>query len=157
MYCSKIDPARALAVWCWYQDTATAEEWHRHLADMDVVRQWKHVSSRPCVLIYTHEDKFVPNATQRRDIAERSKHPDYTPNLAIISRNPLMRGVMRVFSWFQSQEPYRIAAFPDVRSAVSWLEADRGERLPKLLELLTQAQRELGIPMERQLLRQGGR
>jgi hypothetical protein len=112
---------------------------------MDVVSQWKHSSARPCVLIYIHEDRFVPNATQRRDIAERSKHPDYNPNLAVISSNPLVRGAMRMFSWFQVREPYRIAAFPEVHSAVSWLEADRGEKLPQLLELLAQAQRELGI------------
>jgi hypothetical protein len=93
-----------------------------------------------------HRDRFVPNATQRRDIAERSKDPDYKPNLAVISCNPLVRGAMRAFSWFQSRQPYRIAAFPDVDGALRWLEDDRGEKLPELFELLSQAQRELGIP-----------
>src|SRR5690606_8536086 len=68
-------------------------------------------------------------------------NPDYNPNLAVISNNPLVRGAMRMFSWFQERGPYRIAAFPDVHSAVSWLEADRGEKLPQLLEIRRQPHR----------------
>lgn len=145
MYGCSIDAQRGLAVWCFGSDKVSPKEWERHCSDVKALREWTHLTSRPCVLIHTLGGLFVPNAQQRQQIAELSSHPDYRPNLAVVSSNPLIRGVIQVFTWLQNAQPYRIAAFDDVGSALFWLEEDRGEPLPEMLRLLNVAQLQAGI------------
>ncbi len=145
MYCAKTDPKLGLAVWCWSTATVSNEDWRRHLSDMLAVREWNHLTARPCVLLYMHDTRFVPDARQRKDIAEYSRHPNYRPNLAVLSQSPMIRGAMRAFAWLTPKQPYRIAPFADIHDALRWLEEDRGKPLPQLLQLLGEALRELGI------------
>ncbi len=148
MYGCSTDVQRGLAVWCFGSEKVSQQAWDQHCKDVRALCDWTHLTSRPCVLIYVLGGMFVPNAQQRQQIAQLSSHPDYRPNLAVVSGNPLIRGVIQVFTWLQQSQPYRIAPFDDVGSALRWLEADRGQPLPELLHLLNAAQLQAGVPVD---------
>ena len=145
MYACRTNPKRGLAVWCWGEAVASAEDWQRHLADIQEVGTWTHLISRPCVILHLMGGRFVPNATQRRDIARLSGAPDYRPNIAIVSRNPVIRTVIRMFAWQQGAQAYRVRAHTEVDEAIAWLEEDRGDPLPELRTLLAAAEDALGV------------
>ena len=151
-YVAVTDPAQGLAVWCWVGPTVTAEQWAAHLDDMRALREWSHLRCRPSVIIHMADSLWTPNAVQRRDIARESAHPEYRPNLAVVTRSPFVRGVIQTFSWLQKSRPYRIDVFPELATAIRWLEDDRGKPLPSLLDLLAEAHRELDV--DPQLLRE---
>lgn len=140
--------AQGLAVWCWRGEKVSPEDWARHLKDMESIREWTELPFRPGVIIYSVDSAFSPNASQRAQIAKSSSSVSYRVNLAVVSHNPLVRGVMKAFSWVQGSKPYRIAPFAELSGAISWLEKERGEPLPLLFPLLEQAHQRLDYSPE---------
>ncbi|HEX7625320.1 MAG TPA: hypothetical protein VF400_17205 [Anaeromyxobacteraceae bacterium] len=50
---------------------------------------------------------------------------------AIITSNPLIRGVLTALNWLRKRE-YSEAIFGDPEVAIAWLQAERGVSLPML-------------------------
>jgi hypothetical protein len=144
-YVGRSDAALGLAVWCWLGSEVSAAQWTQHLADMQVLRSWARPGVRPCVLLHLVDNGFIPNAQQRRQIAEISALPDYTPSIAVLTTNPVVRGVIQALTWLQAKQAYRIQAFKHLNDAIAWLETERAAALPALVPLLQQAHRALGL------------
>ncbi|MET0285852.1 MAG: hypothetical protein ABW352_15330 [Polyangiales bacterium] len=143
-YAARSDPERGIATWCWLGPTVTAAEWDRHVADVLAVRTWPHPERRPAVLIHLIDSRFVPNARQRTQLATITDHPMYRANVAVVTRNPVIRGVMQAMAWLRPGNNYQLRAFKGLTHAVAWLETERGKPL-ELVELLREAHRELGV------------
>ncbi|HEX6241631.1 MAG TPA: hypothetical protein VFZ61_12075 [Polyangiales bacterium] len=138
-YAARSDGQARLAVWC-IRGAVSATEWAAHLRDMEQVRRWGTSGPRPCVLLQLLDNSFVPNAAQRRDIAEHSAGVDYRPNLAVVTTNPVVRGVIQALGWLQTQQrSYQLHPFATAGDAMAWLEKERGHTLPALRALLEEA------------------
>lgn len=125
-----------LAVWSFQGDQIPEVEWRRHLNDMQELTTWTHLEARPCVIIHAVDNRFSPNAAQRKEISEISAHPAYRPNLALVNDNALARGAILAFSWLQKNIAYQIKPFRTVEEGITWLEQERGSSLAQLRRMV---------------------
>lgn len=145
MYMSAHDEHRALAVWS--LSSMSDAEWKHHFDDMARLTTWqKPMARRPAVLLLLGGGFSRPDAKKRLRLAEASDAPGYDPYLAIVTQNPVARGLLTVLSWTHTKPKYVVSVFGDTASARAWLEEQRGEPLPELDRLL----RGLGAPDARQ-------
>lgn len=145
MYRSKLDPKLGIAVLSWQSAPADEAEWQRHIDDVISVRGWKHLSSRPCVIVELLDSSFLPDARQRRDIVNATDHSDFRPQLSVVSTNPMIRGVLRALTWLKATQDYPMVAFRTAAEAIAWHEKLRGHPVPELGNLVQQVHRDLGL------------
>lgn len=129
MYRSEHDPVNAVAVWL-MRGPVSADEWKRHLADMEAIRTWNREGMRPVVLLDVAD--FAPTAVQRAELAARSGHADYQPALAFVTPSPLARAALRAIHWVAGPPNYLTEFFETSDSAITWLEGKRGRPVPEL-------------------------
>lgn len=140
VYCSEHDHDNAVAVWL-MRGPVSADEWKRHLSDMETIRTWSRHEKRPLVLLDVAD--FAPTALQRADIAARSGHDDYRPILAFVTPSPLARAALRAIHWVAGPPSYVTEFFETADSAIPWLEGKRGCPAPELRALHAAALRQL--------------
>lgn len=140
MYWSEHDHVNAVAVWL-MRGPVSADEWKRHLSDMETIRTWNAHDKRPLVLLDVAD--FAPTALQRADIAARSKHADYRPVLAFVTPGTLARAALRAIHWVAGPPSYLSEFFETADSAIAWQEGKRGCPVPELRELHAVARRQL--------------
>lgn len=140
VYWSEHDHDNAVAVWL-MRGPVSADEWKRHLSDMEAIRSLNRGDTRPLVVLDVAD--FAPTALQRADIAARSGHADYRPILAFVTPSPLARAALRAIHWVAGPPSYVTEFFEAADSAITWLEGKRGCPAPELRELHAAARRQL--------------
>ena len=136
MYMSAHDERRGLAVWS--ISSMTDAEWDLHFEDMARITTWPRPAARRAAVLLLLGGAFArPDAKKRLRLAEASDAPGYDPFLAIVTQNPVARGVLTVLSWTHTKPKYVVSIFGDTPSARAWLEEKRGEALPEIGALLT--------------------
>jgi len=109
------------------------EDYLQHLRMMrEVAGRAEAANTRLAIVIYQERGFPAPNSSWRKKVAEMTATPPFRPILcAIISRNPLIRGVITALNWLRKRE-YSEAVFGDAEPALAWLEAARADALPVL-------------------------
>lgn len=82
------------------------------------------------VILFEHEHE-VPNAVMRAKVAEFQRQPWFNPQVVLVSRNPLMRGVLTALEWLRGGRMSMLtAASPE--QATAELERFVHQKLPRL-------------------------
>lgn len=138
-YVSRTDTTDACVLWDFRATSILSRDWERHLEDMRAVAlSSERTTVRPAVMLFVPERWAMPDADQRTKLAQASGHPGYNPFLAIVTRNPLARGVLRVLTWLNENPRYDAQVFAEASDALAWLEGKRGQPLPTLRRWIEQ-------------------
>lgn len=97
--------------------------------------------SKPAILVLLDRGHALPDANTRKRIATVSGRADFEPHLAIVSQNPMLRGVLTAVSWLRRAH-YSDTIVSSVDEAIRWLEVERGEGLPELRSMLMEVERQ---------------
>ncbi|MCC7070912.1 MAG: STAS/SEC14 domain-containing protein [Deltaproteobacteria bacterium] len=95
---------------------------------------------RLALLIVIDPGHPLPNSVWRRKVAEATSNAHFRPYFAVVTDNPLARGMLTALSWLRPQR-FEAQVGPAEDKAVAWLEAKRGERLPELKLILERIMR----------------
>ncbi len=132
-YISRTETSDVCVLWDFRATSIVSRDWERHLEDMRAVALLSERSAaRPAVILFVPERWAMPDADQRAKLAQASSHAGYNPYLAIVTRNPLARGVLRVLTWLNESPRYDAQVFAEETEALAWLEAKRGQPLVSL-------------------------
>lgn len=145
MYRSRLDPKLGIAIMSWKSAPDDEAEWQAHIDDVMAVRAWTHLSSPPCVIVELLDSSFLPDARRRKDIVSATDHPDFRPQLAVVSTNPMIRGVLRALTWLRVGKDYPMLAFRTANAAIAWHEQLRGQPIPELKEFIQWVHVDLGL------------
>lgn len=138
-YQARHDDVECTALWDLRGSAMSDREWTRHFADMSEIATWSAKRSlRPAVILFISDRWASPDAEQRAKLAQASGAPTYDPYLAIVTRNVVARGVLRVLNWLTERPSYEAQVFADEQEALAWLEAKRGLRLVALRRWLNE-------------------
>jgi hypothetical protein len=74
----------------------------------------------------------VPNARWRSRVGELMSDEGFSARLAVISSNPVIRGVLTAVSWVASRERVGFKMFNSLAAAQAWLAEETGAPLPDL-------------------------
>ena len=109
------------------------EDYAQHLRAMREVAGRAEESKKRLAIVICQERGFpAPNSSWRKKVAEMTALPSFWPICcAIVSSNPLIRGVVTALNWLRKRE-YSEAIFGDVEAALDWLEEVREHPLPGL-------------------------
>jgi hypothetical protein len=108
-------------------------DYAQHVRGMkEVAVRAESASQRLAILICQEPGFPAPNSGWRKKVAEMTASPSFRPiHCAIVTRNPLIRGVVTALNWLRKRE-YSEDIFGDIEAALGWLEAGRGHLLPAL-------------------------
>ncbi len=95
---------------------------------------------RLALLILIDPGHPLPNSVWRRRVAEATSNAHFKPSFAVVTDNPLARGMLTALSWLRPQR-FEAHVGPSEERAVAWLEAKRQERLPELKLMLERVMR----------------
>lgn len=149
MYFSDFHPERSLLVCRLARGGDEANDFGPHMdrfrsaAEANVGREQKLA-----ILVVIDAGHPMPGSAWRARIAEVTGLPIFQPYLAIVSQNPLVRGVLTALSWIRPKH-YDDTVVPNIREGIAWLEKMRGEPLPELVGMVDRVMREGGLPDEK--------
>ncbi|MBI1947197.1 MAG: STAS/SEC14 domain-containing protein [Deltaproteobacteria bacterium] len=95
---------------------------------------------RLALLIIIDPGHPLPNSVWRRRVAEATSNAHFKPFFAVVTDNPLARGMLTALSWLRPQR-FEAHVGPSEERAIAWLEAKRSERLPDVKLLLDRVMR----------------
>lgn len=132
-YHAKHDQHECVALWDLRGTAMSDAEWTQHFRDMSTIATWTaQRGARPAVMLLVPDRWVSPSAEQRATLAQASGAATYDPFLAIVTNNPIARGVLRVLNWLTEHPHYEAEVFSDVQTALAWLEDKRNAKLPTL-------------------------
>ncbi len=141
MYYCEYNLARSLGVWIFQGNAISPSEWDAHFADIrTLIAGHKTRTTRPAVLLLMLGGTDRPDALKRQELSALTSASGYNPYLALVSRNPLVRGAFSALRWLQKTPNYEGDVFAETAQALSWLETKRGEKLPELLAMSARGQ-----------------
>ncbi len=111
-------------------------DYGRHIeAEAGAVARAAAAGKRLAILSVLDPGAPSPGASRRKQITEVTGRPEYrTVVCAIVTTNPFVRGLVKALKWLQPAE-HPEQMFGEVGSALSWMEAERGQPLPALRAL----------------------
>jgi hypothetical protein len=84
----------------------------------------------------------VPNALWRAEVAGLMNSGEMRASMAVVTNNPVVRGVLTALSWTVKGDAVRFKPFfGGVEDAHAWLAAERGQPLPSLKALHAEFER----------------
>lgn len=107
-------------------------DWTRHFSDMAEITTWGKEAPRPAVMLFVPERWVGLDADQRARLAQATSAATYNPYVAIVTRNVVARGVLRVLNWLTEKPHYEAQLFADPQEALAWLEEKRAAKLVAL-------------------------
>jgi hypothetical protein len=112
-------------------------DYAEHMRVEQEVAERAHVSGARLAIIIGQDRGYpAPNASLRKKIAAMTSMPTFRPVCcAIVTGNPILRGVITALNWLRKRE-YSEAIFGDQESALAWLEREGGRALPRLREMV---------------------
>lgn len=139
MYQDRFDETEWSYGCCFRRGGDPDTDYTRHLSAMtEVALQAQQAKRRLAILIRQEPGYPVPSASWRKQVAYMTSQPCFrTIVCAIVSVNPLLRGVVTALNWLRHRE-YEEAIFGDMDSALTFLERTRGEPLPALRRTVTE-------------------
>lgn len=138
MYVDALDALEAVYV-CRFRSGAESDtdaDYAAHVAGLsDAVKRTELRSERLLVVIIQDAGYPAPNAQWRKRIAEMTSADNFTPIVAFVTANPLIRGVLTAIAWL-SKPRYEQNMLSTVPAALDWVERKRGRAVPRLRELV---------------------
>jgi hypothetical protein len=92
--------------------------------------------SRLAVVVVMLPGHPVPSAAWRSKVGELMTSGELVADLAVLSSNPVIRGVLTAISWVASGDDVQFRMFGSWEAAEAWLEKRRGGSLGRLAELV---------------------
>ncbi len=134
-YRHEFDAQRALLV-CRFVAPVDANCYSEHLDVLDAaVTACAPSELRLAVLVIFEGRVSPPDAKTRQRAAQVSSREEFNLYIAMVTTNPLFRGVLTALSWIRRQR-HEHHMVPDVESGIDWLVAKRGGERAQLLEML---------------------
>lgn len=108
-------------------------DYDRHLAaEAAAVARAAEAGRRLAILIVLDPGAPGPSAPVRKRVAEMTSRPEFGGiACAIVTRNPIIRGVVTALNWWRPRR-YAERLIGTLPAGLDWLEAERGEPLPAL-------------------------
>ncbi len=132
MYSFEHDPTKNLMVSRFHKGGDEDQDFGTHSEHVLVAcKAVKSGESRVAILVIIEKGHSLPSAAMRRKIAALTAKEEFTPYIAIITQNPMMRGVITALSWLQRAR-YQVNVTPAIETGLAWLETQRGESIPEL-------------------------
>lgn len=136
MYYSEFDQARAVLVCRIARGGDEQNDFGPHLERLTSAAEatFGH-GPRLALLIVIDPGHPLPDSVWRRRVAEATSNDHFRPYFAVVTDNPLARGMLTALSWLRPQR-FEAQVGPSEDRAIAWLEAKRGEALPEVRVLL---------------------
>ncbi len=83
------------------------------------------------ILVILDTKHSLPSAGMRKKIAQITAAPNFTPSLMIVTKNPMVRGVLTALSWLRKTH-YKDNVATTTERGIAWLEEQRKTPLPEL-------------------------
>ncbi|MCP4503547.1 MAG: hypothetical protein GY822_26750 [Deltaproteobacteria bacterium] len=93
----------------------------------------------------------IPSAKWRAAVSKFMTEEGFDPDMAVITRNPAIRGVLTAISWTTSSHAVQFKIFPNEEAGLLWLEDHRGQSLPALREIVLEMSQEFEPQGEEEL------
>lgn len=132
MYYSDFNEARAILVCRIARGGDEANDFGPHIERLlSAARATEGAAVRLALLIIIDPGHPLPSSVWRRKVAEATGNPAFRPYFAVLTDNPLVKGMLTALSWLRPQR-FEAHVTGDEARALSWLESKRGEPLPEL-------------------------
>jgi hypothetical protein len=132
MYKAEFDRSELFYVCRFSPGGDSEEDFRRHFEGERAAGEAARATpDRLVVIIVMDPGAPLPNAAQRQAVAEITSAPWYRPTTAAVSKNTLLRGIMTAVGWLRPRKN-KESIFPDVKSAIEWIEKEQGRTVPGL-------------------------
>ncbi len=141
MYYSEFNQARAALVCRIARGGDEENDFGPHIERLVSAAEAVHGGGlRLALLIIIDPGHPLPNSVWRRKVAEATSNAHFRPYFAVVTDNPLARGMLTALSWLRPQR-FEAHVGPAEDKALAWLEAKRGEPVPELRIMLERLMR----------------
>lgn len=141
MYYSDFNEARAILVCRIACGGDEANDFGPHIERLlSAAEACKGRDVRMALLIIIDPGHPLPGSVWRRKVAEATGNPVFRPYFAVLTDNPLVKGMLTALSWLRPQR-FEAHVTGDEARAVAWLESKRQEALPEVRVMLERIMR----------------
>lgn len=141
MYYSEFNQARAALVCRIARGGDEENDFGPHIERLVSAAEAVHGGAmRLALIIVIDPGHPLPNSVWRRKVAEATSNAHFKPYFAVVTDNPLARGMLTALSWLRPQR-FEAHVGPSEEKAIAWLESKRSEKLPELKLMLERLMR----------------
>jgi len=111
------------------------DDFGTHIAELRKAGQAAKGKQRLAIVVAMQPGHPVPTAAWRSKVATMMTSGDVVGDLAVLSSNPVIRGVLTAVSWVISGDNMTFKMFPSWEAAEVWLTGIRGGSVDPLGEM----------------------